>query len=170
MKKYKPYFKESDIKISKNTQEVIGKHIKDKKYVDKSNTLKVSFDNILSLLNRLNDELKSCEDKEERLKIKKAIDELNGGGGNKRYMERYKPFFEDNKIIKNKQDIVDFVKDQLNIELVNDPNDRLNQKRNILYTYIPEPSRNTYKVLSLLKQKGLRVEEHLDDYYWIWVK
>ena len=83
---------------------------------------------------------------------------------------RYKPFFEDNKIIKNKQDIVDFVKDQLNIELVNDPNDRLNQKRNILYTYIPEPSRNTYKVLSLLKQKGLRVEEHLNDYYWIWVK
>lgn len=79
MKRYKPFFKESDIKISKNTQEVIGKHIKDKKYVDKSNTLKVSFDNILSLLNRLNDELKSCEDKEERLKIKKAIDELNEG-------------------------------------------------------------------------------------------
>ena len=33
MKRYKLYFKESDIKISKNTQEVIGKHIKDKKYV-----------------------------------------------------------------------------------------------------------------------------------------
>lgn len=79
IKRYKPYFKESDIKISNNTQEVLGKHIKDKKYVDKSNTLKVSFDNILSLLNRLNDELKSCEDKEERLKIKKAIDELNEG-------------------------------------------------------------------------------------------
>ena len=79
MKRYKLYFKESDIKISKNTQEVIGKHIKDKKYVDKSNTLKVFFDDMLTLLNRLNDELKSCEDKEERLKIKKAIDELNGG-------------------------------------------------------------------------------------------
>lgn len=85
-------------------------------------------------------------------------------------IQRYNPFFEENKIIKNKQDIVDFVKEQLNVELVNDPNDRLNRKRNILYTSIPNPARNTYRVLSLLKQKGLRVEEHLNDYYWIWVK
>ncbi len=85
-------------------------------------------------------------------------------------MKRYKPIFNENKIIKDKQGIVDFVKHQLDIDLVNDPKDRLNQKRNILYTYIPHSSRNTYRLLSLLKQKGLRVEKHIDDYYWIWVK
>jgi hypothetical protein len=84
-------------------------------------------------------------------------------------MKRYKKFFKENKI-KNKQDIVDFVKHQLNIELVNDPNDRLNQKRNILYTYIPNPYLNTNSVLYLLYTEGLRYEQHMKNYYWIWVK
>ena len=85
-------------------------------------------------------------------------------------MKRYKPFFQENKVIKNKQDIVDFVKDQLNIELVNDPNNRLNRKRNVLYTFLPDSSRTTIQFLSLMRQKGLRVEKHIGDNYWIWVK
>ena len=86
-------------------------------------------------------------------------------------MKRYKPYFEEsNKEIKSKQDIVDFIKHQLNIELPNDPTNRLNKKRNILYTTIPDASQTTYHVLDTLRKKGLRVEKHIGDSYWIWVK
>jgi len=84
-------------------------------------------------------------------------------------MERYKIiFFEDTKEIKNKQDIVDFVKHQSNIELINDPTNILNKKRNILYTQITD--RNAYTVFPLLRKKGLRYEKHIKDYYWIYAK
>ena len=69
---------------------------------------------------------------------------------------------------KNKQELVDFIHHQLNIQLVNDKMDRLNKKRNILYTQLP--STGMLPLLSLLHKYNIRHESHRDNYYWIWVK
>lgn len=86
-------------------------------------------------------------------------------------MKKYKRnIIESNIIIKNKQDLIDFVKHQLNIELINDPKNRLNSKQNVLYTQISD--RDAYSVLPLLRKKGLRYEKHRSygEDYWIWIK
>ena len=70
MKKYKLF--ETDIKISKNTQEVIQKYIKDKKYIKNSNTLKISFDDQVEIATKLWDAYKETKDK----KIQQALKEL----------------------------------------------------------------------------------------------
>jgi hypothetical protein len=78
MKRYKPFhFNESDIKIPLNTQEVIRRNSKNKKYISDSNTLKVSFDDILNIITNLKDELKQTKDKEKQVQIQKALEELN---------------------------------------------------------------------------------------------
>jgi hypothetical protein len=72
------------------------------------------------------------------------------------------------RTFKNKQELVDFVKTQLNVELKNDPNELLNHKRNILYTEIPK-DRET-PIFSLLTKYGIRYEQHMKGYYWIYIR
>lgn len=70
--------------------------------------------------------------------------------------------------IKNKVDLIQFIKEQINVELINDKENCFNNKRNVLYTQIPKAKERL--VLSLLSKYKHRVEEHLDNYYWIYVK
>lgn len=71
------------------------------------------------------------------------------------------------KEFKNKQELVDFVKHQVSVELENDPNERANSKRKILYTSISD--RNKYSILPLFHKYGIRYEKHLNDKYWVFV-
>ena len=71
MKKYTP-FREDTMKISADTQYVIRKYIKDKKYIIDSVTLKISFKNTVDIIVLLQREFNRTKDKG----IKKAIDEL----------------------------------------------------------------------------------------------
>jgi hypothetical protein len=68
---------------------------------------------------------------------------------------------------KNKQELINFVKTQVNVELNNEINGILNKKRKILYTQID--MRSKYSVLPLLEKYGIRYETHLKDNYWIWI-
>ena len=70
MKKYKLF--ETDIKISKNTQEVIQRYIKDKRYIKDSHNLKISFDDQVEIATKLWDAYKETKDK----KIQQALKEL----------------------------------------------------------------------------------------------
>jgi flagellar biosynthesis regulator FlbT len=69
--------------------------------------------------------------------------------------------------MKNKQELIDFIAHQLNVTLKNDPNNALNGKRKILYTAIARVERNA--VLSLLNKKGIRYENHINNYYFIYI-
>ena len=69
--------------------------------------------------------------------------------------------------MKNKQELIDFIAHQLNVTLKNDPNNALNGKRKILYTAIARVERNA--VLSLLNKKGVRYENHINNYYFIYI-
>ena len=68
----KIYFREDNMKISADTQYVIRKYIKDKKYIIDSVTLKISFKNTVDIIVLLQREFNRTKDKG----IKKAIDEL----------------------------------------------------------------------------------------------
>ena len=70
--------------------------------------------------------------------------------------------------MKNKQELIDFIAHQVNVKLENDPNNILNKKREILYTTINRTNRNA--VLSLLKRKGIRYENHIHDNYFIYIQ
>ena len=48
-----------------------------------------------------------------------------------------------------------------------DKNDILNDRRKILYTTITKANRNA--VLSLLNKKGIQYENHVKDYYFIYI-
>ena len=69
--------------------------------------------------------------------------------------------------MKNKQELIDYVAHQLNITLENNKNDILNNRRKILYTTITKANKNA--VLSLLTRKGIRYENHVKDYYFIYI-
>ncbi len=69
--------------------------------------------------------------------------------------------------MKNKQELIDYVAHQLNITLENNKNDILNDRRKILYTTITKANENA--VLSLLNKKGIRYENHIKDYYFIYI-
>lgn len=56
----------------------------------------------------------------------------------------------------------------MDIEVTNNKDDRFNNKRNVLYTQIPRMKERL--VLSLLSKYNHRIEEHRDNYYWIYVK
>ena len=71
-------------------------------------------------------------------------------------------------MFKNKIELIDFVKNQLNIELENG-NHKFNKKRNVLYTKIGS-HRHSNALLSLLTQHKIRYETHLNDYGWIFIK
>ena len=68
---------------------------------------------------------------------------------------------------KNKQELIDFIKQQTNVSLPN-PVNSLNSKRKILYTEIKRS--DAYKVLPLLVRKGVRYEAHVENAYWIYVR
>ncbi len=69
--------------------------------------------------------------------------------------------------MKNKQELIDYVAHQLNITLENNKNDILNDRRKILYTTITKANKNA--VLSLLNKKGIRHENHINNYYFIYI-
>ena len=69
--------------------------------------------------------------------------------------------------MKNKQELIDYVAHQLNITLENNKNDILNDRRKILHTTITKANRNA--VLSLLNKKGIRYENHINNYYFIYI-
>jgi hypothetical protein len=69
--------------------------------------------------------------------------------------------------MKSKQELIDYVAHQLNITLENNKNDILNDRRKILHTTITKANRTA--VLSLLTRKGIRYENHVKDYYFIYI-
>jgi hypothetical protein len=69
--------------------------------------------------------------------------------------------------MKNKQELIDYIAHQVGIRLENNKNDILNDRRKILHTTITKANRNA--VLSLLNKKGIRYENHINNYYFIYI-
>lgn len=66
-----------------------------------------------------------------------------------------------------KEQFINIIKHQLNVELKNDKEDMFNQNRNILYTEI---SRNDkLAVLGYLIKNNIAYCEHINNRYWIYV-
>lgn len=70
------------------------------------------------------------------------------------------------KKFKNKNELIEFVKHQLNIELKNEDTS-LNKMKKVLYTEIKRNIKNP--VLMLLNKYKIRYEEHSNDYYYIYI-
>ncbi len=74
----------------------------------------------------------------------------------------------------SKQELIDFIKHQTNVELKDDKSERFNNDTNILYARIPGKTgfenQETNPVLALLNKNGIRHEEHLNGGYWIFLK
>lgn len=66
-----------------------------------------------------------------------------------------------------KEQFIQTIKHQFNIELENDKDDIFNQKRNILYTKIEK--RNERVVLNYLIKNNYIYNQHLNGYYWIYL-
>ena len=66
-----------------------------------------------------------------------------------------------------KEKFINTIKRQLNIDLENNKENEFNKKRNILYTKISRE--NKLKVLNYLDKHNIQHNEHIKDYYWIWV-
>ena len=66
-----------------------------------------------------------------------------------------------------KQELIDYIFRQTNIQLENNPNNILNNKRKILHTTIKRNHRNA--ILSLLNKKNIRYEPHTQDNYFIYI-
>jgi len=69
--------------------------------------------------------------------------------------------------MKNKQELIDYIAHQVGIRLENNKGDILNDRRKILYTAITKANKNA--VLSLLNKKGIRYENHINNYYFIYI-
>lgn len=67
--------------------------------------------------------------------------------------------------IKTKDDLISYIKHRHGVELKNENIPFLNDKKNRLYTEIPQENRNS--ILNDLRQQGFSVEEHNKGYYWI---
>lgn len=68
---------------------------------------------------------------------------------------------------KNKQELVDFVKEQFGVVLENDEDYTLNKHPDLLYTEIPKTYKN--QILSLFRKKNIQTNEHLNSKYWIYL-
>jgi hypothetical protein len=66
----------------------------------------------------------------------------------------------------NKQDLVNYIKQQFNVDIKNEKH-HLNDNPNILYAEIPIKHKNS--VVGELKRRGVRIEEHINNKYWIWL-
>ena len=75
---------------------------------------------------------------------------------------------ENKKTFKNKDELISYIKTNTNVTLENDPTDLCNKKRYILHTVINKIDR--LNVLSFLNKRGIRVEEHLYNSYFIYLK
>lgn len=64
-----------------------------------------------------------------------------------------------------KEQFIQTIKQQFNIELKNDKDDMFNQKRNVLYTNIEKQSERV--LLNYLIKNDYTYNEHLNGYYWI---
>ena len=69
--------------------------------------------------------------------------------------------------MKNKQELIDYVAHQVGIRLENNKGDILNDRKKVLYTTITKANKNA--VLSLLNKKGIWYENHVKDYYFIYI-
>lgn len=67
----------------------------------------------------------------------------------------------------NRQELIKFIKYQIDVELTPITNEYLNIKNTI---YVEIKKQDQFKVLSLLDKKGIRHEEHLNNKYWIYIK
>ena len=67
----------------------------------------------------------------------------------------------------NKAEFIEFIKRQTGVELENDAACILNKKRKILYTQISRT--NFYRVAPAMISKGIKYENHVKDYYFIFV-
>lgn len=67
----------------------------------------------------------------------------------------------------SKQELIQFIKNQVNVELSNNNSDMLNKNKKVLHTQISRD--NKYPVLSLLSRYGIRCESHIKDNYFIYV-
>ena len=70
------------------------------------------------------------------------------------------------KKFKNKNELIEFVKHQLSIELKNEDT-IMNKMKNVLYTEVKRNIRNS--VLMLLNKYKIRYEEHSNNYYYIYL-
>ena len=75
---------------------------------------------------------------------------------------------ENKKSFKNKAELISYIKTNTNVTLENDTTDSCNKKRYILHTVINKIDR--LNVLSFLNKRGIRVEEHLYNSYYIYLK
>ena len=75
---------------------------------------------------------------------------------------------ETKETFKNKTELVSYIKKYTNVTLENDPADLCNKKRYILHTVINKNDR--LNVLSFLNKRGIRVEQHIYDSYFIYLK
>ena len=66
-----------------------------------------------------------------------------------------------------KEKLIQIIKQQLNVELENDKDNIFNQKRNFLYTKIEK--QNKRSVLNYLEKHNVLYNQHLKDYYWIYL-
>jgi hypothetical protein len=66
-----------------------------------------------------------------------------------------------------KEKFIETIKNQLNVELENDKDCIWNKKRNILYTRITRE--NKLDVINYLVKHNIVFNEHIKDYYWIYV-
>lgn len=66
----------------------------------------------------------------------------------------------------SKQDLINYINQQFGINIKNEKH-HLNDNPNILYAEIPLKYKNS--VVSRLKRRSIRIEEHLKNKYWIWL-
>ena len=75
---------------------------------------------------------------------------------------------ETKETFKNKAELISYIEKYTNVTLENDPADLCNKKRYILHTVINKNDR--LNVLSFLNKRGIRVEQHIYDSYFIYLK
>lgn len=67
---------------------------------------------------------------------------------------------------KNKQDLINFIKNQCNVELQN-IDGFCGENPDLLYTEIPKDHKNS--VLSVCCKYGIQTNEHVNNKYWIYL-
>ena len=75
---------------------------------------------------------------------------------------------ETKETFKNKAELISYIEKYTNVTLENDTADLCNKKRYILHTVINKNDR--LNVLSFLNKRGIRVEQHIYDSYFIYLK
>ena len=106
-------------------------------------------DELQSILDRRLEELKK---KESKLIKKVKENKLN----------------ETKETFKNKAELISYIEKYTNVTLENDSADLCNKKRYILHTVINKNDR--LNVLSFLNKRGIKVEQHIYDSYFIYLK